>query len=210
MKGMNEDSSDNETIGESISRTSSLEDNIHYYNANVTIFVGHDSDITPLAPTFGIRWKLDEPFHQYQPSSSTTTTTNDTMLLKYELLPTPPGNGMHFMYDLDNGDVEMSYLYPIFLTTDTSSKTTAEAEAKASTSRDQADDDDGDDQQLHTTDMMVIPDNILVNTSGILEETPLIVFPQPGQEDSEGSSSINQVSKDGKRTVLSTLSTPTT
>lgn len=69
---------------------------------DVTIFVGHDTDITRMASVFGLRWDLAEPYFT-SPS------------LSGHYAPVPPGSALHFVHNLESGEVEMSFRYPILV-----------------------------------------------------------------------------------------------
>ena len=181
----------------------------YHYNAKVTMIVGHDSDIDDVESVFGLRHKLDEPYYQHKSNNSgdnsgkTTSSTSgnaNNPLLPYEYKPSPPGSAMHFMYDSSNtNNVEMSYVYPVHLT--------------------KLEEKDRDDV-ANDPHRIIIPNNILLNTSGILEETPFIMFPRTIRDfvkEGDGSvigtnitvenliTTINnnvELSKDGKRSIV--------
>ena len=71
-----------------------------------------------------------------------------------EYVPTPPGSALHFEYQPATGSVEMQFLYPIYLYAYNRGLTT------------------------NSTDIPRIPRNMQLNTTGILEETPLILKPR--------------------------------
>jgi hypothetical protein len=73
------------------------------YDASVTIFVGHDGDIDSLATALGLRWKLQPPYRSGEDGLG-------------DYVDTPPGSTMHFEYDLETGEVGLSYLYPVYIT----------------------------------------------------------------------------------------------
>lgn len=60
---------------------------------DATFIFGHDSDLNAVATALGMTWTLPPPYHT-------------------ESTPTPPGSGLHFIYDGDG--VEISFMAPVF------------------------------------------------------------------------------------------------
>lgn len=60
-----------------------------------TFIIGHDGDIDALATALGISWNLPPPYH---PGYTAT----------------PPGSAIHFVYDVDQGQIEISVMAPMF------------------------------------------------------------------------------------------------
>jgi len=73
------------------------------YDLCATVLVGHDSTIDAVASALGLRWKLRPPYLSGKDSIG-------------EYVPTPPGGGMHFMYNEQSDTLELSYLYPVYFT----------------------------------------------------------------------------------------------
>ena len=157
------------------------DDCIEYHYAKVTIFVGHDANLNSLATAFGVRWKLGPPY--LYAKNDTNETTNDDRHYdhQYEYAPTPPGSGMHFMYNADSGDVEMSYVCPNYVTEMRSIY-----------------DDELEDDQIVTNQ-----NDMVLNTSGILEETPLRLISRNVSENGDVHSiSVKSDFNDVERAVL--------
>ena len=64
---------------------------------NVTIFVGHDTDISFVSTALHAEWDLPH----YRP-------INKSMIM------TPPGSGIHFMLDKSTSTVDVSYVAPVY------------------------------------------------------------------------------------------------
>ena len=62
----------------------------------VTILAGHDTDLNTLATALGVTWDLPE--YQTHP----------------DLLPTPPGSGIHLVRDTITNKVDVSFVYPVY------------------------------------------------------------------------------------------------
>mmetsp|Transcript_29938 Transcript_29938/g.60755 ORF Transcript_29938/g.60755 Transcript_29938/m.60755 type:complete len:559 (-) Transcript_29938:1614-3290(-) len=69
---------------------------------NVSIFVGHDTDISRVASLFGLRFDLDPPYY-----------TSPRAAGLYA--PAPPGSAMHFVHDVVSQFVEMTFVYPVLI-----------------------------------------------------------------------------------------------
>jgi hypothetical protein len=78
-------------------RDGGQEPSTDYYDTTATFIVGHDGNIDSLSTVLGIQFDLDFPY-------------------RYDAayISAPPGSAIHISYSVDDGKVELSYLYPSF------------------------------------------------------------------------------------------------
>lgn len=79
--------------GVMMARILHLLNSIDHEENDVTFIFGHDSDLNAVATALRMTWTLPPPYHT-------------------ESTPTPPGSGLHFVYDGDG--IEISFMAPVF------------------------------------------------------------------------------------------------